>query len=162
VPQDLDARLGRMLLADITAHLPEATFVTRDDCLFLPCMESWATITRYAYVCRAVNWLIAHNELVPKSRTDLCLASRQGEYDDELNLADRYGPTVRRIVLSQREPFTLMDIVRSWERKSDQHLTQNTRRAATRSILRRLAHDGLIEQQEGSYHWSKVERRNAA
>lgn len=156
-PYDPTARHAKALLADIREHLGEAPFVTRDDLLFLPWCAGWATITRYTYVRLAVRWLVDHGELIEKTKTELCLAGQESRYAIELGLAEKYAATIRRIVLAQRQAFTLMDVVNAWQ-KQDQHLTTNGKRAAVRGALRALHREELITQHEDGYRWVKVTR----
>lgn len=143
VPYSPAIKDAEALLHDIKQHLPEVIFFRREDLLHTPCFSSVSTITRYAYVCRAVDHLLTTGALVAKSRTDLCLADRQHRYKDADHLGTRYAATIRRVVLTATpEVFTVMDVVRGW--KSDQHLTENSKRVAAREALWDLAHEGLL------------------
>lgn len=152
LPPDPFARHARALLADIATHLPEVVFFTREDLLHLPCFEGVATITRYRYVCGAVDLLLRQGKLVSKSRTDLTLPRMQRSYEMQAAMATNYEATLTLLIMPQRAPFSTMDVVRAW--KTDQHLTENAKRVATRSYLRELARRGLVRAVD--FRWQRT------
>lgn len=140
--------MAEALLADIERHLPEAAFFQREDLLHLPAFQGVATITRYRYVCAAVDQLLWSRKLVAKGRSDLCLSSRSRDYRQAAgDLSERYGKTVLRLVQERKGNFHVMDIVRDWT--SDQHLTENTKRIAARGALKRLVREGALVSKDG-------------
>lgn len=142
--------IAKALLADIRRHLPEAPFFQREDLLHLPALSGVATITRYRYVCLAVHLLVQQRKLVLKGRSDLCLASRAGEYEAETDdFSKRYERTIRATATQQRGSFLVMDVVRAW--RSDQHLTENSKRIAVRQTLRRMAREGVLHQTDFTF-----------
>lgn len=157
-PFDPAEPYAKALIADIKAHLPEVDYFQREDLLHLPCFQGVATITRYRYVCIAVGLLVRQGKLIAKGRTDLCLPSKQSRYDSEESLSERYGATIRRLVISRIGAFTVMDVVTLW-RRSDQHLTDNTKRVAVRGTLRELAREGKVEVD--GYLYSMVRGKGA-
>jgi len=143
VTNDPVALMGQSLLKDIQVHLAEATFFQREDLLHLPTFSHVSTITRYRYVCAAVEYLIRTRKLAPRSRSDLCLAERKGQYEDQGDLIDRYRPTVKRLLGDAPEQITVMALVDRWTR-TDQHLTVNTKRVIIRETLRHMAREGAL------------------
>jgi hypothetical protein len=159
VSVDPTEEMAKALLADIKQHLPEVVFFQREDLLHLPVFQYVATVTRYRYVCDAVNYLLSTNRLVALSRTDLALPGNKSRYR-EIHLEHDYDNTVAELILQyEGERIEIPRVLLAW--RSDQHLTDNSKRIAIRGALRRMFENGTVSR-AGYFYMKKGNARNAA
>jgi hypothetical protein len=137
-------RVAAILLRAIKQELGEADFFTREDLLQLSVLSHVSTISRYQTVCMGVHLLLIRNEIVAKSRTDLCLPAKAKRYS-ETSLAEQYIGTIRKLIARHPpgERVHVMDVVGEWT--TDPHLTVNNKRVAVRNAIKRLVGEGLLQ-----------------
>lgn len=139
--------MARSLLNDIHINLGGADVFTRDDLLSMPSLSSVSTISRYRYICGAVDILLRTGDLVAKSRTDLVTPGRAKLWPGE-RMHEVYGRTVEGIVdeeIGVAAPFGVMNVVALWVH-ADRHLTVGVKRTVVRTVLRQMARAGTIER----------------
>jgi hypothetical protein len=134
------------LLAAVKRDFAEVDYFTREDCLHIV-GESIATITRYQYLCLAMQNLIDRREVIPMTRTDLCLpkmAKRYGQASSQ-SIGEQYDRVISRIIHKHFPPgeeFNAMSVVNYWT--TDNHLTRNAKRVTARACLNLMVRDGRI------------------
>lgn len=159
--EDRSTRQADALLRAIEAELPGADFFTREDLLHLSTFSEVATITRYAYVCEAVNVLLARGRLLPRSRTELCLLGRARRFRAIDQHAREFESRISVLAteLAQRHSdrtFSIMEIVRLWSASSDPHLAENVKRATARTVIKNLVRSGTREKAGiGRFGWAE-------
>ena len=142
-PYNKDALYSEAMIRAIDVELPDVAYFTREDLLHLECFAHLATITRYNYVCRAVRYAIDKKWMLSISQTGLILTGRKRAYQQAVTVWEEYIGTVNRL-LPYGTTFTVVSVLSRW--KSDEHLTENSKRMILRNVMRRLTTEHLIEQ----------------
>jgi hypothetical protein len=134
-----------MFLRIVKSHYSDANFITRDDLLEPPIFGHVGHARRYQLVRQMVDHLLVTEELVYKSRTNLCLKAKSNSYE-ETPLHETYYDTIASIVSTLgRKAFDVMTVIENWT--TDPHLTPNNKRVAVRHVMTRLVREGTIKAQ---------------
>lgn len=128
----------------IKRELADAASFTRDDLLYLSVFDSVATITRYRYVCSAVQYALSRRWLLEINRSELCLYGGKNRYKEHIGFQADYNELVLEGIPHDRA-FRVSDILRWWL-PIDHHISPGTKRTIIRVALKHYVHKGVIEE----------------
>jgi len=143
-----NSNTARALLRTINSDLGHLDFFTRDDLMQLDMLGHVATITRYNELRFAVNKLLESGKIVELNRTRLTLPRKANRYAQYKSapLSHQYRDSVFSLVSTTFPPgekFDVTDVISFWIK--DEHLSEDSKRVATRGALALLARAGKVK-----------------